>query len=148
MMRIPHCLDSRLTDVGKVVSLTNRMRSTPQINCYFLNVTICGLVEAYTHYSLLPVFLPPPFSSPCLKNSAPFRPPFLDTSPCYNGFSLNFQHGRVSESSFPRKARPFFPAKRRSHSENNETIFESKENMVINPNGASSQGRSCCKDKI
>jgi S-methylmethionine-dependent homocysteine/selenocysteine methylase len=30
MLRIPHCLDSELTDGGKVVSLTRRLRSTPQ----------------------------------------------------------------------------------------------------------------------
>jgi hypothetical protein len=30
MLRIPHCLDSRLTDGGKVVSPTHRPRSTPQ----------------------------------------------------------------------------------------------------------------------
>jgi hypothetical protein len=30
MLRIPHCLDNRLTDCGKVVSPTHRLRSTPQ----------------------------------------------------------------------------------------------------------------------
>jgi hypothetical protein len=30
MLRIPHCLDSRLTDGDKVVSLTHRPRSIPQ----------------------------------------------------------------------------------------------------------------------
>jgi hypothetical protein len=30
MLRIPHCLDNRLTDGGKVVSLTHRPRSTPK----------------------------------------------------------------------------------------------------------------------
>jgi hypothetical protein len=30
MLRIPHCLHSRLTDGGKVVSPTRRLRSTPQ----------------------------------------------------------------------------------------------------------------------
>jgi hypothetical protein len=30
MLRIPHYLDSRLTDGGKVVSLTQRPRYTPQ----------------------------------------------------------------------------------------------------------------------
>jgi hypothetical protein len=30
MLRIPHCLDSRLTDGGEVVSLTHRPLSTPQ----------------------------------------------------------------------------------------------------------------------
>jgi hypothetical protein len=29
MLRIPHCLDNRLTDGGEVVSLTHRPRSTP-----------------------------------------------------------------------------------------------------------------------
>jgi hypothetical protein len=29
MLMIPHCLDSRLTDGGKVVSSTHRPRSTP-----------------------------------------------------------------------------------------------------------------------
>jgi hypothetical protein len=140
--------DNRLTDVGNVVSFTSRLHSTPQKYYLFLNVTISGLVEgAYSHYSLLPVFLRPPFSSPCLKHPAPFRPPFFHTSPCYNWFSPNFQLGRVSESSFPRNTRPFFPTKRRSHSQNPETISETKENMVINPNWASSQARSWCEDK-
>jgi hypothetical protein len=30
MLRIPHCLEILLTDGGKVVSLTHRLRSTPQ----------------------------------------------------------------------------------------------------------------------
>jgi hypothetical protein len=30
MLRIPHCLDNRLTDGGKIVSLTHRPLSTPQ----------------------------------------------------------------------------------------------------------------------
>jgi hypothetical protein len=30
MLRVPHCLDSRLTDGGKVVSPTQRPRSSPQ----------------------------------------------------------------------------------------------------------------------
>jgi hypothetical protein len=30
MLRIPRCLDSRLTDGGEVVSLKHRQRSTPQ----------------------------------------------------------------------------------------------------------------------
>jgi hypothetical protein len=30
MLRIPHCLDSRFTDSGKVVSPTHQPRSTPQ----------------------------------------------------------------------------------------------------------------------
>jgi hypothetical protein len=34
MLRIPHCLDSRLTGGGKVVSLTRRPRCTPQKHFY------------------------------------------------------------------------------------------------------------------
>jgi hypothetical protein len=30
MLRIPNCIDSRLTDVGKIVIPTHRPRSTPQ----------------------------------------------------------------------------------------------------------------------
>jgi hypothetical protein len=30
MLRIPHCLDNRLTDVGKVVNPTHPPHSTPQ----------------------------------------------------------------------------------------------------------------------
>jgi hypothetical protein len=30
MLRIPHCLDNRLTDCGKVVTLTRRPPSTPK----------------------------------------------------------------------------------------------------------------------
>jgi hypothetical protein len=30
MLRIPHCLDSRLIDGGKIVGLTHRLRSTSQ----------------------------------------------------------------------------------------------------------------------
>jgi hypothetical protein len=30
MLRIPHCLDNRLTDGGKVIGLTHRLSSTPQ----------------------------------------------------------------------------------------------------------------------
>jgi hypothetical protein len=30
MLRIPNCLDNRITDGGKVVSFTHRPRSTPQ----------------------------------------------------------------------------------------------------------------------
>jgi hypothetical protein len=32
MLRIPHCLDNRLTNGGKDVSPTHRPRSTPQIH--------------------------------------------------------------------------------------------------------------------
>jgi hypothetical protein len=35
MLRIPHCLDNRLTDGGKVASPTHRPRSTPQKHYYF-----------------------------------------------------------------------------------------------------------------
>jgi hypothetical protein len=34
MLRIPHCLGSRLTDGGKVVSLTRRPLPTPQKHCF------------------------------------------------------------------------------------------------------------------
>jgi hypothetical protein len=30
ILRIPHCIDNRLTDVGKVVSLAHRPHSVPQ----------------------------------------------------------------------------------------------------------------------
>jgi hypothetical protein len=35
MLRIPHCLDNRLTYGGKVVSLTHRPHFTPQKHNYF-----------------------------------------------------------------------------------------------------------------
>jgi hypothetical protein len=35
MLRIPHCLDSRLKDGGKVVSLTHPPHFTPQKHYYF-----------------------------------------------------------------------------------------------------------------
>jgi hypothetical protein len=35
MLRISHCLDSRLTDGGKIVSPTYRLRSTPQKHYFF-----------------------------------------------------------------------------------------------------------------
>jgi hypothetical protein len=38
MLRIPHCLDNRLIDGGKVISLTHRPLSTPQKH-YFFNVS-------------------------------------------------------------------------------------------------------------
>jgi hypothetical protein len=42
MLRIPHCLDKRLTDGGEVVSLMHRPRSTPQKHFLFVFVTnIC-----------------------------------------------------------------------------------------------------------
>jgi hypothetical protein len=43
MLRIPLCLDSRLTDGGKVVSLTHRPCSTPQELCFLLLVRLKGL---------------------------------------------------------------------------------------------------------
>jgi hypothetical protein len=38
MLRIPHCLDSRLTDCGEVVSLTHRPRSALQEHSF----SACG----------------------------------------------------------------------------------------------------------
>jgi hypothetical protein len=35
MLRIPNCLDNRLTDGDMVVSLTHRQRCTPQKRYYF-----------------------------------------------------------------------------------------------------------------
>jgi hypothetical protein len=35
MLRIPHCLENRLTDGGKFVSLKQRPRSTPQKHYFF-----------------------------------------------------------------------------------------------------------------
>jgi hypothetical protein len=35
MLRIPHCLDNRLTDGGKVVNPTHRPHFTPQKHYYF-----------------------------------------------------------------------------------------------------------------
>jgi hypothetical protein len=35
MLRIPHCLDNRLTDGGKVVSPTHQPHFTPQKHYYF-----------------------------------------------------------------------------------------------------------------
>jgi hypothetical protein len=40
MLRIPHCLDSRLIDGGKVVRLTHRLRSTPQKHFFFLLILV------------------------------------------------------------------------------------------------------------
>jgi hypothetical protein len=40
MLKIPHCLDNRLTDSGKVASLTHRPRSTPQKHDFSLLVLI------------------------------------------------------------------------------------------------------------
>jgi hypothetical protein len=45
MMKIPHCLDSRLTDDGKVVSPKHRPRSIPQKH-YFLCFWYSFLLEA------------------------------------------------------------------------------------------------------
>jgi hypothetical protein len=35
MLSLPHCPDNRLTNVGEVVSLTHRPRSTPQKHSLF-----------------------------------------------------------------------------------------------------------------
>jgi hypothetical protein len=40
MLRIPHCLDNRLIDGGKVVSLTHTPHFTPQKHYYLLNVSV------------------------------------------------------------------------------------------------------------
>jgi hypothetical protein len=40
MLRIPHCLDNRLTEGGKIVSRTRRPRSTPQKPCLMLLILI------------------------------------------------------------------------------------------------------------
>jgi hypothetical protein len=40
ILRIPHCLDNRLTDGGKVVSPTHRPRSTLQKHLFLLLVLI------------------------------------------------------------------------------------------------------------
>jgi hypothetical protein len=39
MLRMPHCLDNRLTDGGEVVGTTNRPRSTPQKHKLSVSVT-------------------------------------------------------------------------------------------------------------
>jgi hypothetical protein len=41
MLRIPHCLDSQLTDGGKVVSPTHQPHFTPQKHYYF---TVCSII--------------------------------------------------------------------------------------------------------
>jgi hypothetical protein len=43
MLRIPHCLDNRLIDGGKVVSPTHQPRFTPQKHYYFFNVSSTNL---------------------------------------------------------------------------------------------------------
>jgi hypothetical protein len=40
MLRIPHCLDSRLTDDGKVDITTHRPRSTPQKHYFSASGTL------------------------------------------------------------------------------------------------------------
>jgi hypothetical protein len=40
MLRVPHCLDNRLTDGGKVVSPTHQPHLTPQKHYYFFNVPV------------------------------------------------------------------------------------------------------------
>jgi hypothetical protein len=54
MLRIPHCLDSRLTDGGKDVISMHRPRSTPQKH-YYVSVSgthdrLCGLVVTVLDY--------------------------------------------------------------------------------------------------
>jgi hypothetical protein len=44
MLRIPHCLESRLTGGGKVVSLTLRPRSTPEKH-FLLLISVRGSVN-------------------------------------------------------------------------------------------------------
>jgi hypothetical protein len=39
MLRIPHCLDNRLTDGGKVVNLTQGPRPTPQKHYFSASAT-------------------------------------------------------------------------------------------------------------
>jgi hypothetical protein len=39
MMRIPHCLGSRLTDGGRVVSRTHLSRSAPQKHNFYVSGT-------------------------------------------------------------------------------------------------------------
>jgi hypothetical protein len=41
MLRIPYCLDNRLTDGGKVVSLTHRSRCTPQKHFFASGTHFC-----------------------------------------------------------------------------------------------------------
>jgi hypothetical protein len=45
MLRVPHYLDNRLKDGGKVVSLTPRLRFAPQEN-YLINSWYSFLLEA------------------------------------------------------------------------------------------------------
>jgi hypothetical protein len=44
MLRIAHCLDSRLSDGGEVVSVTHRPRSTPQ-KYFLLVIPVTGRVD-------------------------------------------------------------------------------------------------------
>jgi hypothetical protein len=39
MLKIPHCLDSRLTDSGKVVSPTHPLHLTPQKHYFYVSGT-------------------------------------------------------------------------------------------------------------
>jgi hypothetical protein len=48
MLRIPHCLDSRLIDGGEVVSLTHRPRSTAQKH-FFLLLLVLISVRGWVH---------------------------------------------------------------------------------------------------
>jgi hypothetical protein len=44
LLRIPHCLDNRFTDGGKIISLTHRPRSTDQK--YYFSASGTYLLEA------------------------------------------------------------------------------------------------------
>jgi hypothetical protein len=48
MLKTPHCLSNRLTDGGKVVSLTHRTRSTPKniIFLFLVSISVRGWVNA------------------------------------------------------------------------------------------------------
>jgi hypothetical protein len=49
MLKIPHCLDNRLRDGGKVVSPTHRQNFTPQKQYYF---SVSGTHFAHNYYFL------------------------------------------------------------------------------------------------
>jgi hypothetical protein len=55
MLRIPHCLDNRLTDGGKVVSPTHQPQFTPQKH-YYLCFRYSFLLEAFKK-ELLYIFI-------------------------------------------------------------------------------------------
>jgi hypothetical protein len=77
MLRIPHCLDSRLTDGGKVVSHTHRPRFTPQKH-YF---STPGTHLSYRLSKPLGLVRLEVLSRQCgiLNISQPYRPPRLVT---------------------------------------------------------------------